>query len=274
MTYSTEALVSAAATATGNETRLSICRKPNGFSFALTSGNELLTVAEARREGEGSLTDEAAAIKQYFESLGIKIFDLTKTEIVAVTDNFAWVPEELYTQGMEHQYLSLVDPSSVAAAVYTEHNPNLKSRIVFSVNDSLLTAFKIALPGLVVTCQHAKLANQTLASACGPDGMAVLHLRTDKADVAVYNGGRYLMGRTLQVDGVESLIFDVLEIIKTLNVENDRFRLLLCGDVSRESYAAIRPYFASVALYTGRPWTLSTDELRHLHTYRHALILS
>lgn len=273
MAYNTISKVAAADVATANEKRLSICLKPNGFSFALASSDKLLAVAEVEGNGGGQLTEESSAIKHYFESIDIRPLELAEAELIVTAESFVWIPDEVYDHADEHRYLTLSGAGNIVSQVYSDHNDMLHSWLVFSARDNRVTAFKIAFPGIKIRCQHSKLASPTLANIT-TDGMSAINLRSNAADMAAYSAGRYLFGRTFSCANSEELIFQTLEVVKMLGLESDSFRLMLCGDVDRDIYAAIRPYFASVALYTGRQLQFATDEFHTLHTYRHALILS
>ena len=47
----------------------------------------------------------------------------------------------------------------------------------------------------------------------------------------------------------------------------------MCGDVDRNRFALLRPYFPSASIYTGTHTSYLNPEFKTLHTYRNALIL-
>ena len=273
MAYSTVSLINAAGSIAANDKRLSICLKPNGFSFSLIAANTLYMVGEAEGTPSGTLTDVANDIKSYFGSLGIVSIDLKEAELVVPVATFTWVPDEVYTAVDDRNYLTLTGAEIGFEHVYTCHSDILGAQLVFASVDSLITPFKIALPGIKVCCQYNKTVNTQLATQCGDGNLALLNLRDGYADLTAYRKGKLELCRTVASANVDQLLFQTLETVKLFTLESDTFCLLLCGEADRDIYATLRPYFASVALYTGRKLTFATDEFRSLHTYRHALTL-
>ena len=47
------------------------------------------------------------------------------------------------------------------------------------------------------------------------------------------------------------MLFNFVELMKSYGLESDDTTMLMCGDVSRERYARLRPYFPKVALWSG-----------------------
>ena len=82
------------------------------------------------------------------------------------------------------------------------------------------------------------------------------------------------MTNTFEANSNADLLCQALNIMHQLQIELPSTQLLMCGEIDRDTYAALRDYFPFVKLYNGRPLRFGNPEFQHLHTYIHALILS
>ena len=78
---------------------------------------------------------------------------------------------------------------------------------------------------------------------------------------------------TLRFSNDNEAIYHLVEVMKTYGLEDDATTLLLSGDVDRQRYALLRPYFPQVTLFNGNVNRDQSAELHSLHAYRHALIM-
>lgn len=270
MSYVSKTLITTETEPAANDKRLSICLRANGFSFSATTGEgELLTFGEAEGEHAHVMTAAIADVKSFFAEIGIRPLGYKSIELIIMSDNSTWVPDELYTSAANRQYLHLVGCDAVS--VMATPCAALASTAVYEGNDQLAMAFKVALPGLVVMNQHVKMVQLAQRSATHP--VMLTNWRKGRVDVAAYRDGRYLYGNTLVVDNNEEICFRLIEVMKTFGIESTGTELLMCGDVDRELFAQMRPYFPTTTLYTGRATHSSNPAFKGLHTYRHALIL-
>lgn len=268
--YACKTLINTNNELASREKRLSICLGADGFSFTeATLANELLTFGEAEGRHAATMTGVMADVKAFFASAGIRPLGYRAMELTVLSDESTWVPDELYSSLSNRNYLRLV--GSTPDMVMTCHSRALASTAVFAANEQVVTAFKVALPGIAVMHQHAKMAQ--LAPRCTGHPVLMAHWRKGRVDVAAFRNGRYLYGNTLRFDNENEAVYHLVEVMKTYGIEEDGTELLLCGDVDRERYALLRPYFPVATLFNG---TLSRDrspELHSLHAYRHALIM-
>lgn len=268
--YNCNTLITTGSESAGSEKKLSICLTADGFSFAVTTPDAtLLTFGEAAGPHPDSITDGIAWIKEVLAHAGIRPLAIDSSELVVVSDYSAWVPDELYTSTSNRQYLKLV--GGEAQSIVTCHDDELASTCVFAANEQTVTAFKVAVPGIVVRSQHAKMACLAKRSADHP--MLAVGWRGGKIDVAAFRDGRYLFGNTIDCGSDEEVRFRVIEVSKTFNIESPSTELLLFGDVDRERFVALRPYFPKTTLFSGDATRFLNPEFKKLHTYRHALIL-
>lgn len=255
-----------------HEKRLSICLRPNGFSFSeVTSSGVLLTFGEADGSHAGSMTGVMADVKAYFNAAGIRPFGYGAMELVLLSQENVWVPDELYAPGANRQYLKLVGGD--ALTVMAAHCKPLASTAVFAASEAMAMAFKVALPGLSVVNQHVRLASMGLERRSKDHPVLLTHWQEHSVDIAAYLDGRYVFGNTIAFADDSEVQFHTVEVLKSYGLEKANAELLMCGDVSRERFARMRPYFPSASLFTGMHTSFRNPEFKTLHTYRNALIL-
>ena len=169
--------------------------------------------------------------------------------------------------GSNRNYMRLVGGSG--QSLMTAQCPSLASTAVFSYNDQLPTAFKVALPGLNVANQHVRFA--ALAQQFNGAPVLLSHWRNGYVDLAAYRNGQYVFGNTIPFADESTALFLLIDAMKSYGVESEGTSLLMCGDVSRERYARFRPYFPTVTLFSGV--AKAGARFRTFHAYRHALTL-
>ena len=255
-----------------SEKRLSICLRSNGFSFSeVTLSGVLLTFGEAEGVHASSMTGVMADVKAFFASVGIRPLGYASMELIVLSDENVWVPDELYTPSANRQYLKLV--GGAAATIMATPCKALASTAVYVASDSLATAFKVALPGLSVVNQHVKLATLGFERRSENHPVLVTHWREGVIDFAAFRDGRYIFGNTVRFASDSEAQFHTVEVLKSFGLENADTEMLMCGEVSRERFALLRPYFPMASLYTGSHTSFLNPAFKTLHTYKNALIL-
>ena len=255
-----------------NEKRLSICLRSNGFSFSeVTLSGVLLTFGEAEGEHASAMTAIMADVKGFLASVDVRPLGYASMELVVMSDESVWVPDELYSPTAHRQYLKVVGGG--ATGIMAAPCKSLASTAVFAASETTAMAFKVALPGLVVVNQHVKLASLDLESRSEAHPLLVTHWRNGVIDFAAFRAGRYIFGNTVSFSSESEALFHTVEVLKSFGLENAGTELLMCGDVGRERFALLRPYFPQATLYNGRHTSFVNPEFKKLHTYRNALIL-
>lgn len=255
-----------------SEKRLSICLRSNGFSFSEVSlSGVLLTFGEAEGIHASSMTAVMSDVKAFFSSVGIRPLGYASMELVVLSDESVWVPDELYSPSAHRQYLKLV--GSKGTTIMAAPCKELSSTAVFVAPDALVTAFKISLPGLIAHNQHVKLATIGLEKRSRQHPLLLTHWRDQVIDFAAFREGRYIYGNTVSFASDSEAQFHTVEVLKSFGLENGDSELLMCGDVDRERFAMLRPYFPVATLYTGTHTSYINPAFKTLHTYKNALIL-
>lgn len=258
-----------------NELRLSICLRSNGFSFSVTTLDQvLLTFGDVDFNLDLPLGELTQALKDFFASQGISTFGLRQAELIVPSDHFVWIPRHLHDSARNRQYLRMVSNPDSALGAYHLFVPALESYIVFTAPTSVVTAFKLAIPGIDVHCQHSALAAGTMLQRSRLHPIVMMHVRGSKADFAAFYSGQLLLSTTFEVVNDQSRLFHAIDVMKRLHLETPDMELAISGDVGREIFATLQHYFPSVSLYTGRPVTFVNPQFQTLPTYRYALLLS
>ena len=277
MAYRCKTLIATEGDSSKQEKRLSICLVADGFSFSeISPEGELLTFGEAEGQHAATITDATRDIKAIFAEVGIRPLSYKGIELIVVSDDSAWVPDELYSTVASRSYLRML--GSTATSVVSAPCKQLGSTMVFAANDQLIMAFKVTLPGVTVMNQHVKIASLIPRSAKHPVMVAywrccgVGSADNGRVDIATMDGGKYIFGNTLKFDNQDEAVFHIVETIKAFGMDKPNAELLLCGNVDRDLYARLRPYFPTTTLYSGTA-SFTNPEFKKLHTYRHALIL-
>ena len=252
------------------EKRISICLGANGFSFTeTTTGNLLLTFGIVEGTHGSTMTDVMADIKALFASLHINPLGYASSELIVLSDENVWVPDELYTLTAVRQYFHLTGAEPLS--IMNCHSAPLASTMLFSANEHVTTAFKVIMPGLKVMNQHLKMSQ--LDRQKHPKPLLLTHWREGRVDVAAFSAERYLYGNTLSFANTDEAVFRIVDVMKSHQLETPDTEVLLCGNVDRDIYAAARPYFPKVSLFSGTPMQFLNPQFEQLHTYRHALLL-
>ena len=258
-----------------NELRLSICLRPNGFSFCVTTiGQELLTFGETDFDLNRPLAQLTSSLTQFFADHGIPTFGLKQARLIVPSEHFVWVPAHLYDGTRDQQYLDMTSSPEDGLCVCRSYSSLLDSYMVFSAPSNVVTAFKIALPGIDVFCQHSVLVNDLLKQRSTMHPIILMHVRERVGDYEAYYGGQLLLSNSFPAVNDDELVYHALEVMKKLHTETPDMELTICGAVGREIYGLLQHYFPNVTLYTGIPFTYSNPQFQLLHTYKNALLLS
>lgn len=270
MSYQVRTFQSAPHQLSSANKNLSICLKPDGFSFTIsTDNNHLLTYCDVQADTRASISALSADIKALFADKQLSTFGYSRAELIVQTELSTWIPEHLFEKGKERQYLALVGSIKQGNSVFADINPLIKSYIVFEAPSTATSAFKIVFPGISIRCQHSKFVTQQLLSEA-PTCLLV-HLRKGTFDIMASSNSTLQLTNSFPFNNLSEAIYRTLSVVKMLNLESSDLQLNLCGDVDRDSYRQYQRYFPHVKLYTGILMPQS-DEMAPIHTYKDILV--
>lgn len=269
MSYVCSNLITSEGDYGSHDKRLSICLAANGFSFSETTASGLiLTFGQAEGEHATTITEATREIKSFFTAIGINALGYASSQLIVPSEDHVWVPDELYVPSANRLYLGLV--GSKATSVVSVPGKAIGATAVFAANDQLLTAFKVAMPGINVVSQHVKMLQFMPRSADHP--VIASNWREGRVDIAIMDKGSYLYGNTLSFRSTDDALFLTVELMKQHGADGSKTEILMMGNVEREMFARFRPYFPVVTLYSGEAVNFSSPRFKSLRTYRHALL--
>lgn len=257
------------------EKRLSICTKPNGFSFSVVSNDdELLALGDVDCDIAAPMPQLLSTVKDVFNRVGIKTFGLGDVELVVPSRHFVWIPMHLYDESKNREYVEAIHKLAVGESVFADYNASAGAYLVFVADSNMVSAFKIAISGIKIRAQHCKLVNADTLDASQMKSLMVLNLREKETDFAVFVNHKLQLSNTFDCANMDETLYYALNINKQLRLDDVPLTVALCGDTDRDGFNKVREFFDNVALYTGRNLSIATEELRRAPIYRYALILS
>ena len=258
-----------------DEQRLSICLRTNGFSFStVTLERELLAFGEVECDMLHETGELATRVKELLTENGIDTFGCKEVLLIVPSEQTVWVPEHLYDATRDRQYLKMVAAMEDDMGAYHAYNACVKSYIVFTAPTEVVTAFKLAIPGIDVVCQHSVLVIERLKERSRQHPMMLMHVRDGAGDYEAYYSGQLLLSNSFSATSDGELLYHALEVMKRLHIETPDMELAICGEVGREIFGMLQHYFPNVTLYTGKPFTYSNTDFQTWHSYRHILLLN
>ena len=275
MSYKLNSFIASDKKVASYEKRLSICLKSNGFSFSVTTiYDELIALGEVDCNTAATMSELISDIKGVLSEIHIQPFELKDKELIVFSRQFVWVPQHLYDEQKQREYLEALCTVDTSCCVVTDYNEAIKSYMVFSADNSLVSAFKIAVPGLKVRCQHSKMVNPTVLESSELKSVLLMNIREGQTDFAVFCNKKLQISNTFDCVNFDEVLYHALNLTKHFHLEDATMVAAVSGDIDRERFARLKGYFPNVALFTGRPLTLTVPEMQHIPSYRHALILS
>ncbi len=257
-----------------NDSRLSICLSADGFSFTVIAEEAVQRFGEVSLDFSRPFGELAKAIQESFSQMDIATFGFKQAVLVVPTDYFVWIPTHLHDALRDRQYLRMVSRPDLGLGVYHIAVPHLDAMMVFAAPTAVVTAFKLAIPGIDVHCQHSALTSEMLLQKSAQHPVILMHVRDGAGDFEACFNGQLLLSNTYAVRNENELLYHAIELMKQLHLETPDMELAICGQVDREIFSMLQHYFPNVTLYTGRPFSYTNPQFQTLPTYRHVLLLS
>lgn len=219
-------------------------------------------------------------IKTFFSEQHIYPVDFQSLQLVVNSDCYTWIPAELYDSLQQRRYLTAVADVPVGSMVAASKHDALDAYCVYATDASLLTAFKVALPGIECCTQSHALLSDALLQRSTQHPVIVAWLTNSNThgqmcvDFLVLKGGGLLLSTRRTALDAHQLLYTSLNVMKQMDVEVPDMEMLMCGAVERELFMQLRGFFPHIDLYNGVPLQPQHPELARLHVYRYATILS
>lgn len=256
------------------EKRLSICLWSNGFSFSIaTTKDTLFTVGDVSLDLNAPLGELTASIKSFFADHNLATFGYGQMSLLLPTRRFVWVPAPLYEAGQEKRYLETVSPHKVMLNAYSVHNPLVDAYLVFEADSTLVSAFKIALPGIMPSLLPSSLVAPSLLDRSADHPVLAMNLWDGSALFAAFDHKKLLLTTCRSIADNRQILYNALDVMKRLGIEKPNLELLLSGNVDRTIYQSLGGYFPKIDLYCGRHLDFLNPQFQNFHIYRYAAFL-
>ena len=176
-----------------------------------------------------------------------------QSQLVVNSDCFVWMPDSLYEAGLERQYLGAVCDIPTGTTLYVDHNAQVQAHCIFAVDSTWVNAFRIAVPGIVIRCQHSLYANEALFRRSDLKSLVLVQLREGMADYMVLCNKKLLLSNTFAATTTEEAVYHALNLSQQLHLAEADMEVLLCGKVDRPEYGFFARFFPKVDLYREDP---------------------
>lgn len=275
MSYRINSFIKADKDVVSYEKRLSICITPNGFSFSVVSqdGN-VVALGDVECDMSLPMAQLLATAKSVFTEVGVATYGMKEAELVVPSRHFVWIPMHLYDEAKNRDYIEAIHKLAGGEGVFADYNVAAGAHLVFVADSNLVSAFRIAIPGLKIRAQHSKMVNNETIEASQMKSLMVINMRGKESDYSIIVNRKLQLSNTFDCANIDEMLYYAVNINKQLRLDDVPLCVALCGDVDRESFEHVREFFDDVVLYTGRNLQLSTEELRRAPIYRYAIILS
>lgn len=275
MSYKVTTVITSDKAVANNESRLSICLTANGFSLFVVDGRGMLDrFVEAEFDTRQPLAGLMHELNAIFSEVGISTFGFKSATLVVPTNYYVWIPAHLHESVRNRQYLKMVANPDYDLGVYHISVPLLKSVMVFCAPADVVTAFKLVIPGIDVHCQHSVLAHNWMTKNKSQHPVLLLHVRDGVGDFEAFFNRQLLLSNSFNIQQESELVYRAIELMKQLHLETPDMELSICGNVGREFFAMMQPYFPNVTLFAGPAAAVSHPQFRTFPAYRHVMLLS
>ena len=273
MSYKINKFVSTDKPVASYEKRLSICLESNGFSFSVISvRNELMEYCEVECDTKVPMSDMLTTVRGVLSETNLQPFGLKDKELTVMSRQFVWIPEHLYDASRQRTYIEAVGKIDTGMGVYTDFNEEICAHMVFTADSGLVSAFKIAIPGLKVRCQHSKMVSAETIGGSDMKSVLMVNIRRGESDYAVICNKKLQISNTFDCTTFDETLYHALNLTKQFHLEDALMTVSVSGMVDREQFMQMRGFFPNVTLNAGRKLRLTVPEMQHIRTYRQALL--
>ena len=273
MSYKINSFITSDKSVASNKKRMSICLGSNGFSFSVRSNSDLLAIGDVECRMDSHITELVGNVKGVLCETDISPLGWD-CELIVNSRQFVWIPAEYFDPQKQRDYLDAMCKIETGMSVFATHNKTIDAWMVFSADNNIVTAFKIAMPRLKISCQHDKMVNEVLLKASDNKALLLVNVREGFSDYAVFCNNKLQLSNTFECANFDETLYHALNLTKQFHLDDVQMTAAICGKIDKESFDRFRSFVPQTALYTGLPLTLTTPELRRVHIYRYALTLS
>lgn len=258
---------------TDYQKKLSICLETNGFSFAVVNEKDtLLAFADIACNYPETLSQVIETIKKVFSDIKIEYMLMDEIELIVPANKHIWIPEHLFDQTKLREYFGLTTALEVKETVFYSFSEKLQAYSLFAYSDTIISAFKVTMPGIKVKSQHAKMLESQLLEKSRMKTNIEIYLRKDYFDVAVFDSKKLLISNTYRYSSVDDVAYYALLLLNQFRLNQDAVEIYLSGKADKNIYACLERFFRKITLYTGKKMEFATNDIYYLHLYQYSML--
>lgn len=254
--------------------KLSICLETNGFSFTiLNEKNKMFAFGDITCVFPDTLSQIIVLIKQVFADVHIEYALMDEVELIVASSKSTWVPESLFDAAHTREYFNVLSSLEVKETVFYCYSERLQAYSVFAYSDTIVSAFKVAIPGIKVKSQHSKMLETPLLERSRMKSVVEVYVRKKEFDIAVFANKSLLLNNTFKYADKSDITYLTLLAINNLNVNRDALEVCISGKVDRDMFAGMERFFPKVVLYTGSKVEFADNEMYKIPLYQYSMLL-
>lgn len=259
---------------TDYQKKLSICLETNGFSFTIINEkNKMFAFGDVSCAFPETLSQIIVLIKQVFTDLNVEYALMDETELIVSSNKSTWVPESLFDAKHTREYFRVLSPLEVKETVFHCYSERLEAYSVFAYLDTIVSAFKVAIPGIKVKSQHSKMLETPLLERSRMKTLVEVYVRKKEFDVAIFSNKTFLFSNTFKYDDKLDIAYFTLLAVKKLNLNQANLELSISGKVDRDMFESMERFFPKVNLYAGSNIVFADNEMYKIPLYQYSMLL-
>ncbi|MBR5778844.1 MAG: DUF3822 family protein [Bacteroidales bacterium] len=256
-----------------NQKKLSICLETNGFSFTVTnSKNQLLAFVDIACSFPETLSQVIALVKQIFVDLRLDYMLMDDVELIIPTCKHTWVPESLFDAAHSRSYFKVLCPLDVKESVFYSYSEKLQAYSVFAYWDTIVSAFKVFIPGIKVKSVQTKMLETQLLEKSRMKTIIEVYVRKKDFDVAIFDNKNFVLGNSFKYADKSDIVYHILLLSQQMNISQDNIDVYISGKVDKAMYAYMEKFFGRMNLYTGKKLEFTDNEMYKIPLYQHSLL--
>ena len=254
--------------------KLSICLETNGFSFTvINEKNKMLAFGDVACAFPETLSQVITLIKQIFSDFGIEYALMDEVELIVPSNKCTWVPESLFDAAHARGYFNVLSPLDVKETVFYTYSEKLQAYSVFAYMDTIVSAFRVAIPGIKVRSQQSKMLDTSLLEKSRMKTVVEIYVRKKEFEIAVFDNKSLILSNIFRYDNKSDISYLLLLAIRHLNLNQDVMELYISGMVDKDMFVSMERFFPKVILYTGKKIDFSDNEMYRIPLYQYSMLL-
>lgn len=175
--------------------------------------------------------------------------DYEQTILSVRTNNFAVVPKTYLNSDLRSIFELTNEFNDETEVLLSYSLVNLRANVLFAVDKALLNEFKSHFSRPTIIPHVAPRIEHQLNHASKDKGQRILaHLSADFVDVLIFDEKQLLLANSFYTAGKEDVAYYVLFCAESLNIDPEKSRLILSGnvDLEDETTALLKNYWRNI----------------------------